>query len=259
MALAWIKQKTGKKKGEAPADPARVAKGRVVYAIGDIHGHHEELGRLLGKIGKDAERRDAETHLVFLGDYIDRGPDSAGVLDRLVARDLPCDRHHFLMGNHESSLLAITDYGAATGANWLGFGGFETLESYGLKRKKLLKKGGNLAEIIRDTLPEAHLDFLRGLRLKLEIDDYLFVHAGVRPGVDLDAQDPRDLLWIRDDFISSRRYHGKVIVHGHTIHDSHADEPHRIGIDTGCYAGGALTAVRLKGKKRAFLSVDSRA
>lgn len=240
---------------DAPA--ARVPDGLRVYAVGDIHGHAREFDALLAQIDADLAGHGGDAHLVFLGDYIDRGPDSRAVLDRLIARDVPGTHAHMLLGNHERVLLDIVDDAAPSGPGWLRYGGFELLESYGLPREELLRRRRPLRQSIVETVDPAHLDFLRALPTRHVIGDYLFAHAGVRPGVAIEEQTDKDLLWIREGFIDSRRDHGKVVVHGHTIEDGPADRPNRIGLDTGCYAGGHLTAVRLEGTTRHFFSVPS--
>ena len=239
------------------APPAVLPDGLRVYAVGDIHGHAEEFDALLALIDEDRAGHDGETRLVLLGDYIDRGPDSRAVIERLMAGAMPADRSHFLMGNHERVLLDIVDDDARSGPDWLRYGGFELLQSYGLSRTELLRRQRPLRQSILEAIPSDHLDFLRALPSHVVIEDYFFAHAGVRPGVALHEQSERDLLWIREGFIESRRDHGKVVVHGHTIHDEPGDHPNRIGLDTGCYAGGALSAVRLERDTRDFLAVPS--
>lgn len=236
---------------------AAVREGRRIYAIGDIHGHLDELNRLLDWIADDLVSHDGKAEIVFLGDYIDRGPDTKGVIKRLRGKELPGDKHHFLKGNHEAVLLGLLEGDAKNGNGWLRYGGVEMLESYGVKRKEIVKRAGTLAALIEDVVPKKHLEFLRGLKPKIEIDDFLFVHAGIRPGRKLEKQKERDLLWIRDDFLGSKKDHGKVVVHGHTIEAQPEDRRNRIGLDTGCYAGGSLSAVRLEGSGRHFVSIPS--
>ena len=237
---------------------SEVREGRRVYAIGDIHGHLDELNQLLEWIERDLETHEGKAHLVFLGDYIDRGPDTKGVIKRLRSGELPGHRHHFLKGNHEAVLLDLLDGDLNSARGWLRYGGIEMLESYGVSRKEIVKHAGTLAALVQDVLPKKHVAFLRSLEPLVEIDDFLFVHAGIRPGRTIEKQKERDLLWIRDDFLSSKKDHGKVVVHGHTIEAEPKDRRNRIGLDTGCYAGGSLSLVRLEGAGRHFVSIPSR-
>jgi serine/threonine protein phosphatase 1 len=229
--------------------------GRLIYAVGDIHGHLDLLDALLRIIAEDAAAQQPLTHrpvLVFVGDYIDRGPASAGVIDRLIALKAVSDAQtgvevRLLMGNHEQTLLQFLDSPEA-GPAWVEFGGGETLASYGVLRPVSRNdvEGWSVAQAqFQHALPDRHRAFLTGLELSASYGDYLFVHAGVRPGVPLDRQDPEDLMWIRGDFLS--RPHGldQVVVHGHTPEEEPFLGPDRINIDTGAYATGVLTAVRL--------------
>lgn len=244
------------RRGEAPpgAAAASVPPDDVVYAIGDVHGELDLLEELLALIAADAARFQPEQRitLILLGDYVDRGPDSRGVLDLLCRDPLPGATLRCLRGNHEDALLAFLEQ-PETGRDWLRFGGAETLASYGL----IAPPGTNdsarlraLSQGLRERLPEAHASFLRGTRLFESIGDYVFVHAGIRPGLSLERQSPRDLMWIREGFIDRPFPAPPVIVHGHTIVDSPELLPHRIAIDTGAFATGILSAVRLRGGDR---------
>jgi serine/threonine protein phosphatase 1 len=232
----------------------------VVYAVGDIHGEAALLGRLIDAIAADAGGPDEAGRkvIVFLGDYIDRGPASAAVLSRLVSRPLAGFEHHFLRGNHEQVFLDfLTDPNGAR--DWLEFGGIATADSYGAEGIGRLSEPGGveaLAEELHRRLPEAHRDFLRSLRSSVELGDYYFAHAGIRPQVSLDNQEPRDLIWIREPFLSWRRPHPKVIVHGHTIETGPVLGGVRIGIDTGAYATGLLTALVLRRTEQRILQVN---
>lgn len=239
-------------------DQPSVPPGQIVYAIGDIHGEADLLRRLLERLRQDmAERSDLAATVIFLGDYIDRGPDSRGVLDLLLADPLPGAKVRFLRGNHEQTILEfLVDPLAA--ADWLRFGGVETLASYGLRAPpgptgpdRLRQLAAGLAE----RLPPAHLSFLRTTSLMVAVGDYVFVHAGIRPGIPLNQQKQDDLLWIRDGFIDTSFRASHVIVHGHTISDEPVLLPHRIGLDTGAYASGTLTAIALQAEERRVLQV----
>lgn len=227
--------------------------GQVVYAIGDIHGQLELLDQLLETIARDfhALKRGDRPVLVFVGDYVDRGPMSKGVIDRLIELGAKAPPDGFqvrtLMGNHEQTMLAFLENPEA-GPAWVEFGGGETLMSYGVDRPPSRAEPEVWREVqvaLRRNLPSEHVTFLRGLELSAVYGDYLFVHAGVRPGVPLDRQNPEDLLWIRGDFLSQPHRLDYVVVHGHTPDEEPFIGPSRINIDTGAYATGVLTAVRL--------------
>jgi serine/threonine protein phosphatase 1 len=239
--------------------PGTVPAGSVVYAVGDVHGRLDLLLDLLDRVSADAEQHagDSERTLIFLGDYIDRGPESRGVVDKLLRDPLPGFATVRLMGNHEQALLAFLD-GESDGLDWLTFGGLETVMSYGLALRRLPHTEDAAAELrlsLASAIPEAHVAFFRTCRLHHIVGDYVFVHAGVRPGVPLDRQSPVDLMWIRDDFLRSKTPLGEsVVVHGHTICDLPQDRDHRINIDTGAFASGRLTALALRRAERRFLS-----
>lgn len=247
-----------------PARAAAVPHGLRLYAVGDIHGRLDLLDRLLDEIITDAETAEAASpggtmnYLVFLGDYVDRGPDSAGVVERLAEGPPPGFGAFYLKGNHEAAMVRfLTDLRA--GPAWLRFGGEATLHSYGLTAPDpsdplFAAHLQRLQERLHTVLPPRHLAFLTGLRSSLAIGGYLFVHAGIRPGVPVEEQQEDDLLWIREDFLDSPADHGPVVVHGHTITTSPDVRPNRIGIDTGAYATNRLTCLVLEGTERRFLS-----
>jgi len=234
---------------EFTAAPATLPAGVRVYAIGDIHGCLDRLVALHEMIAEDiATRPPAHTTLVHLGDYVDRGADSAQVIDWLINQPpVPADAIVNLMGNHEFMMLA-----ALAGADkeapglWLANGGADSLLSWGISRTVPPAEWAG-------RLPRPHLLFLRDLPATHRIGPYLFVHAGVRPGVPLDQQSRQDLLWIREPFLSSRVDHGAVVVHGHTPKREPIVQPNRIAIDTGAVLGGALTCVVLEGDQMGFL------
>ena len=249
------------------ASPARIPPDTRVYAVGDIHARLEPLRSLAGAIRQDAaspgplgEAPPSRQVVVFLGDYIDRGLDSRRVIDFLLADPVPGHETVHLKGNHEALLLEFLD-DAATGLDWLPVGGAATLLSYGVaapaapfSRDELNQTSADLAE----ALPDRHLRFLEGLALWHTEGGYTFVHAGLRPKIPLERQKPRDLLWIRDDFTRATNDHGTVVVHGHTLNGQPVSKPNRIGIDTGAYATGRLTAVVLEGETRRFLTTGQR-
>ena len=238
--------------------------GALIYAVGDIHGRLDLLDRLLDKILADAAGLDGglRPSIIFVGDYVDRGPDSKGVVDRIITLAQRPDLDvRALKGNHEEQLLSFLQDPKA-GPPWAEFGGVETLSSYGVTAPKG-RAAPELWEEARlafaEALPGNHRDFFASLELAVVCGDYLFVHAGVRPGIPLEDQSERDLLWIRDDFLSAARACEKVVVHGHTPEAAPYLGRNRIGIDTGAYATATLTSVRLLGAGRVILQAGPRA
>ena len=226
------------------------------YAIGDIHGRNDLLQKLLGKIEADiASRKQGENLIVFLGDLIDRGPDSAGVVE-FLRNYRPRDAVTvFLGGNHEEVMLRILagEKGRLL-ADWLKFGGAECLASYGLDPMALAAESEVSAlKAIKAAIPQAHADFLASFADTFRFGDYLFVHAGIRPGVGIAEQSQTDLRWIREPFLEDPKDHGFVVVHGHTISSKVEDRANRIGLDTGAYRTGILTALAVEGNERWFL------
>lgn len=240
-------------RGGAPVPnlPPEVPAGVIIYAIGDIHGEAALLENLLDRLRRDAAGRDVRPIAVFLGDYVDRGPDSQAVVDILRAPPLPGFTVDCLMGNHERELLNFLT-NPLTGAGWLEFGGMATLNSYNVRIPPGVVDAARLNDMHRQftaLFPATHRQLLETLPLQAVHGDYLFVHAGIRPGLPLAAQQESDLLWIREPFLSWPDRHEKVVVHGHTIRPTPQILPHRIGIDTGAYASGVLTAVALEGQE----------
>ncbi|WCT75241.1 metallophosphoesterase family protein [Sphingomonas naphthae] len=230
----------------------RTVDGKIVYAVGDIHGRYDLLRQMLGLIVEDygTQARGRRLTLILCGDYIDRGPESADVLEALVWLTRRPEFHvRLLKGNHEQGLLDFLDR-PEDGGPWLRYGGTRTLASYRIdppapdaKAAKLVKA----RDALLDRMPASHLHLLGALELSVTIGDYLFVHAGIRPGVALADQAEDDLLWIRDEFLEKDMRHDHFVIHGHSwIDDQPSIRPHRIGIDTGAYATGVLTAVRLE-------------
>ena len=235
-------------------DTRSVPPGQRVYAIGDIHGRLDLFDQLVARI--EIDRSGDKPLIILLGDYIDRGPGSAEMIERLSSGSLPAWADWIcLKGNHEQAMLdALADGGNKMMERWRNFGGRDTMRSYLVP--SMLSFGDDMDALRADLLqrvPQPHLDWLRGLKLTHRVGDSLFVHAGIRPGIALDAQDPIDLMWIREDFLNSRADHGCVVVHGHSIKPAVDDRPNRIGIDTGAYKSGRLTALALDGSTRRFL------
>jgi serine/threonine protein phosphatase 1 len=225
-------------------------KDTVVYAIGDVHGCFAELRAAEQRIVADAAGISAERRIILcLGDLVDRGPQSADVIDHLIDAPPSGFERLSLCGNHDETFLAfIGDSQANMG--WLEFGGEQTLESYGIDLSRLARhRGGTagLGQLIRGTVPAAHLDFLSRLPILVRFGDTLFVHAGVRPGVPLEEQDDDDFMWIREPFVSQPHGLGVTVVHGHTPANEPVFAPGRIGIDTGAFATGRLTVLRVFG------------
>lgn len=226
--------------------------GYVVYAVGDIHGRADLLRRLLGDIADDARGRPAVRRvLVFLGDYVDRGAQSRQAIDILLGEVPPGFEARFLKGNHEQLMLGALDDAAAM-PHWLMNGGDATLASYGIE--DATQGSEQLRARFAAALPAAHQAFLGALELYVAFGDYLFVHAGLRPGVPLERQNAHDLLWIREDFLNADADFGVVVVHGHTPLERPVVRANRIGIDTLAWASGRLTAVALEGAARRFLT-----
>jgi serine/threonine protein phosphatase 1 len=234
------------------------ARGYRAYVVGDIHGRLDLLDRLLAEIERElAARPSRKTLLVFLGDLIDRGPSSAQVIDRLRSYKLAGVRPVFLLGNHEEVLLRILDGDTSLVPSWLRFGGAECLKSYGADPRQIAALDeAHVLAAIRQAIPPEHQEFLRSFVDTCRFGDYLFVHAGIRPGVSIDQQLQSDLRWIREPFLFDDTDHGCVVVHGHTITPEVEERPNRIGIDTGAYRTGILTALGLEGRER--WSLDTR-
>ncbi|OCC25269.1 hypothetical protein MB02_00905 [Croceicoccus estronivorus] len=234
-------------------EAARVPHGQRIYAIGDIHGRLDLLRHLANAIEADAQSApEMETTVLMLGDLLDRGPDSAGVVD--FALDWQKRRRmHILMGNHEEMFLnSFTDPGVLS--NILRCGGRETLLSYGIDSDNdSLPTLQHVQAAMDAGIPGKHRKFIASFDDKVEIGDYLFVHAGIEPGLPVEQQKPQSLRWIREPFLSYEEPHSHVIVHGHTIRHQVQLRSNRIGIDTGAYCYGKLTALVLEGSTRRFI------
>jgi serine/threonine protein phosphatase 1 len=235
--------------------PGQLPRGRRVYAVGDIHGRRDKLAALHRLIADDlAARPIAAAVLVHLGDYIDQGPDSAGVV-ALLAAGSPEPRQKVanlkvvnLLGDHERMLLDALDGDRAAATDWLWAGGKEALATWGLDPE--LPR-----DAWADALPASHLAWLRGLALSHREGDYLFVHAGVRPGVAWGAQSRDDLVTMRQPFLSTEQDLGTIVVHGHSSSPSVHIGPNRIGLDTGAGIGGKLTCAVLEDDLIALLAI----
>lgn len=237
--------------------------GRLIYAVGDVHGRYDLLKALLALILEDCVRRggDRRPLLIFCGDYVDRGPDSAAVLEAMIWLERRSDIEAcFLKGNHEGALLCFLD-DPLNCAGWLRFGGAETLRSYGVEAPT---PGDAFScfgarDLLVQRMPLSHLRFLERLELMRVVGDYAFVHAGINPEIGLDSQREEDLLWIRYEFLDAEGPFEKIVVHGHSwVGDQPQILPHRIGIDTGAFATGVLSAIRLDGDDIGLLQARGR-
>lgn len=244
----------------------RTEDGVCLYAIGDVHGRSDLLRQLFGEVAEHVRGLEAgvRPRLVMLGDYVDRGPDSRGVLDMLAGLQtrglaqwgLPADAVEvvLLRGNHEDFLTQFLEQ-PEDGSMWLVNGGIETLESFEIPAGLATREHyPEMAAALSEALGPRRRSLLYGLDLMHRSGDYVFVHAGVEPGLPLDRQSPQSLMWIREPFLSSTADLGGVIVHGHTIVPRPDVRTNRIGIDTGAYASGRLTCLVLQGERRTFLS-----
>ncbi|WP_454650440.1 metallophosphoesterase family protein [Bradyrhizobium liaoningense] len=226
----------------------RLPDGVRVYAIGDVHGRADLLQSLLTVIDVDLARSAPERAIqVFLGDYVDRGPDSRAVLDLLIERSKSHETV-CLKGNHEVFLLEVLKNPARL-QEWRHYGGLLTLVSYGITptMNPSAEQQVELIEGLKRALPPEHLAFLQQLPSSFTCGDFFFVHAGVKPGVALDRQKDADLLWIREEFLTSEERFGKYVVHGHTPVSAPDIRQNRINIDTGAYATGNLTLLTIQG------------
>ena len=243
--------------GPVPSGPATaIPAGTRVYAVGDVHGRLDLLQALITAIeADDAACRPAQTTMILLGDLIDRGPDSAGVI--AAARAWSRQRRvRILLGNHEEMLLRALDSDEVM-RHFLRYGGRETVLSY-LPDPEAYHRADLAAAraLMEAAIPDDDLEFIRSFEDSITIGDYLFVHAGVHPDTALDAQLTGDLRWIREPFLSHAASFGPVVVHGHTI-TAHPEVRHnRIGLDTGAYRSGRLTALGLQGTQRWLIEVQ---
>jgi serine/threonine protein phosphatase 1 len=244
--------------GRSKVQPVRAAlpPDTRIYAVGDIHGRADLLREAHDLIRADFDRAPAKRKLVvYLGDYVDRGLESRQVIDLLLDEPLEDVEAVYLKGNHEQFMLAFLE-DVGVGANWLTNGGNATLYSYGVGMGEATSAEERMIAAqaaLRAALPQRHLAFLRDLRLSHREGDYIFVHAGIKPGRRIEEQSEDDLLWIRDEFLQSDRDFGGIVVHGHSITSTPEIRANRIGIDTGAFASGVLTTLVLEESGRGFL------
>lgn len=229
--------------------PASVPANTRIYAVGDIHGRADLLAETIVRIEDDLQRRPVEYAIeVYLGDYIDRGPDSKDVIDQLAVR-LVRQQAVCLRGNHETILERFLRDDPATIHHWAQLGALHTLASYGVSARSGADALSplKLQHSLRRAFPRTHTLFLQCLRNSFACGDFLFVHAGIRPGIPITQQNPEDLFWIRDEFLDSTIDHGKIVVHGHTPVDHPDIRSNRINIDTGAWRTGTLTCIAIEG------------
>lgn len=228
--------------------PAAAPAGVRLYAVGDIHGRSDLLAETIDQIEDDIRRRPIKHAIeIYLGDYVDRGPDSRSVLDQLAVR-LVRQRAICLRGNHEAILETFLREDPNALSHWARLGALQTLASYGISSG--FPMGMTTSEVrnsLLDVFPRTHELFLQCLRNSFVCGDFLFVHAGIRPGIPMTQQDPEDLFWIRDEFLNSTLDHGKMIVHGHTPVPHPDIRSNRINIDTGAWRTGMLTCIAIEG------------
>lgn len=246
---------------EVLVDPPALGEGRRVYAVGDVHGRLDLLRQIIDKIADDDLSRGQveKTELIMLGDFVDRGPDSKGVIDFMMRLgewwpDVTC-----LLGNHEEVFLMAARGDESALRFMTRIGGRETLLSYGATENDLDNMTlGELRDWLMATVPEPHLQFIESMKEKVLIGNYAFVHAGIRPQIAMDEQEARDLRWIREEFLTCEEPHDYFVIHGHSITAEVEQRGNRIGIDTGAYASGVLTAVGLEGTERWFLATSNK-
>lgn len=245
-----IRKALGKgKKSRRPTLPA----GQRAYAIGDIHGRLDLFAALTAAIEQDnRENTPADTTMILLGDLIDRGPDSAGVIRH--AREWQNRCHvRYLIGNHEEMMLdAFKSVNIMR--HFLKHGGRETILSYGVSEKQFNNATtAELQQMMKDLVPKSDREFVKSFEEMITLGDYLFVHAGIDPEVPMDQQRTRDTRWIREPFLNSTKKHTHLVVHGHTIVENIVERPNRIGLDTGAYRFGKLTALVLEGSEQRYI------
>jgi serine/threonine protein phosphatase 1 len=247
---------------DKPSRPAKRARlsldfsDAVVYAIGDVHGCYDALVALERKIVADAAALPGRKVMIMLGDYVDRGANSARVLDHLLEPPPEGFERICLAGNHEMLMLDAVD-GSLSLQEWAQMGGVPTLRSYGIDYThmiSMLAPGERLA-LVRRQIPQEHVEFLRGLPILIDARSHLFVHAGIRPGLSIEAQSDRDLMFIRSEFYDQAHLLTRWVVHGHTPVARAGLEGRRLNLDTGAFQSGRLTAARISGKGGRILSV----
>ncbi len=220
----------------------------TTYVVGDVHGCFTELKSLLSKIEADTiHENNRGKRVVFVGDLIDRGPDSFKVVDYLSKYKPENIETIYLMGNHEEIFLKVLAGKESVLGSWLEYGGRSTARSYGVNNLgEFHINPESLMRRIQARVPESHIGFIKSFRIYYQFENYLCVHAGIKPKVPLEKQNPKDMMWIRDKFLNYKKPHSHIVVHGHTIVEEPEILSNRVAVDTGAYAGGKLTAARIE-------------
>jgi serine/threonine protein phosphatase 1 len=233
--------------------------GERLYAIGDVHGRYDLLRDLLDRLEEHSAALPpaASTHVILLGDLVDRGPDSASVLRFLYNSQQRTDRLVVLLGNHEELMLRALDGEKGMLRAWMRVGGRETMKSFGVTPPTKEESSAVATQQLIEAIPAEWVEWMRGFPLTAKSGDYMFCHAGIRPGIALRRQARADLLWIRDEFLlDDESDHGAMIIHGHSISHEVEMRSNRIGIDTGAFSSGVLTALYLEGERREIISTN---
>ncbi|MEM7663897.1 MAG: metallophosphoesterase [Pseudomonadota bacterium] len=240
------------------SETAQGSREKRAYVIGDVHGRLDLLNDLLQLIEEDNDRREnKETIIVFLGDLIDRGPDSRGVIDLLSTAPPSFAKCYFIKGNHEDVLVRGLEGEPRLLTPWLKFGGQACAQSYGVDIGAIHGQEEHVIEhVLLSAIPAAHINFMKNFYESIRFGDYLFVHAGLRPNVPLEQQSAKDMMGIRKEFLESDADFGCVVVHGHSVSDAVVIKDNRIGIDTGAYATGVLTALRIEDDDRSVIQTS---
>lgn len=248
-----------KAKGQEPRRFS-VPEDRIVYAIGDVHGCLMSMINLLEKIKLDRAAQDvSQATIVFLGDLVDRGPSSKEVLEFLIKFKPGWADTVFLKGNHEEVMLQVLSGDISAMRSWFSFGGKACARNYGVDNFGQIDMNPDaIMAALQRNVPQKHLNFIAGFKDSWKCGDYLFVHAGIRPKVEIEKQTAHDMRWIRAKFIEYKKHHPLMVVHGHTVTESGPEHhSNRIAVDTGAHKGRPLTAVCLKGEDVKFLQSEA--
>ena len=235
-----------------------------IFAVGDIHGCKDLLDIIHKKIEIATTRKSGKKLIIYLGDYIDRGPDIKGTIDTLINFNLPNVEKIFLLGNHEQMLLDVLEEKNNSLYNWISNSGLETIESYGEDLSKYIDENLELTfekkivTKIKKFLPKAHFNFFNNLKLYHIWNNYLFVHAGINPNLSIEKQQKETLIWTREkSFLDPLMTYDKIVVHGHTAKENIEKFPYRINLDTGSFYSGKLSCLLIENKQLSFIDTLS--